>query len=823
MTVNASNDVNHTQHSATALATVATPHATLTVGGAIVTTPVSGGGTASYAMTVVNTGPDPATNLVLVNQVSGNQSFTSATCTATGGATCPATVGVVTNVGTLPVGGQITLNVNALVNATANGAITDTITATADNSFSVNGNSAVAVGQAVSSVGNVTVVGSAPSTPVPSGGAASFAMTITNTGPGVVGPIQLVDTVGGNLTLQGITCSAAGGATCPSVPGPQMTVATLPVNGSLTFTVATTVQAGTQGSIINTLDAAVTGGTTGRVSGVAIGSAYSADLSVEAVSPSGPLTGGSTAAFTMVVTNNGPSTSQNVTLTNTLGAGATLGSISCIATAGATCPAAPTSPISVPSIPASGVLTFTVPFTVAASTSTPVTDTFTATAAGDGRTGNNSATGSVSVVAVDLTLSQSAPATVPFGTNAVFTAIVANQSRVAASDVAVSYALTGAAGTTATVGCTPSVGATCPTTLGSSMTVPSLPAGAYLTFTFTAPVPTTVAGSKTITNTVTISSPEDANPTGSPATTTTTAADPRNGTYTLYAANGHAYSMAINFDNASYTITGNGQTITKAFSADTSNGCNNCYTVTGGSPVAKFRTAVNLIVGGEDFGSGAVLPYIAGVTFGTTIEQLGALYGGPYNLVFQTFAANGTSTIAPATVRFSGNVMQVCTATSPVATPATCPASQLQSYTVTVDPTTFTYTATNTSGPGSFSFQLAQTGASTVLLGSNLVSGVGQSFYGLPDAAAIAGGSLEGASLDHNWVTMILTPNSYSYTGQLGGTDHATLSHISANSGPFSMLTGTLTNGSPVYVMQAYPVAIAFGVGTSGLLQVTVP
>jgi uncharacterized repeat protein (TIGR01451 family) len=822
MTAKAANDVTNTQHSATATATVSSPHASLVVSGTGPAQPVPGGGTAVFAMSVVNSGPDPATNLKLVNTVSGNQTFAGATCTASGGAACPAAVGIVTSVGTLPVGGEIVINVSATVDANTNGAITDTMQATADNSFSVGGNSAVAIGQAFSAVGNVSISGVGPSS-VASGGPANFAMTVANAGPDVVSSIQLVDAVGGNLTLQSVSCSAAGGATCPAALGPQMTVTNLPVNGSLVFNVATTVAAGTQGSIINTMDATVTGGVVSHVTGVAVGSAYSADLSVAGTPPPGPLPGGATAAFTMVVMNNGPGTSQNVNITNAFSAGITgAGAIVCSATGGATCPAALGSSMTVPTLPANGVLSFTVPFTITVGTNGPVSDTMTVTAAGDNRPGNDSDTATVVSASADLGVSETGSPQVNAGSNAVFTATVANGSQTDASNVTITYSLTGPAGNSAAIACTPSTGATCPAVLGSTMTVPTLSAGRYLIFTFTVPVPSAAAGQGAITNTVTVASAGDPNPANNQASYATIPISPQNGTYQLYAADGNQYSMTIDFDAQTYTITGNGQNIQAAFTADAAGGG---FTVTG---VKRFRVGPDLIVGGEDFGGG-VIPYLAARVFGTTITQLAGIFGGLYDLVTLNVPAVGPVVTHAGTARVSGNVLQICQADNQVATPQTCtslPAGSLHSYAVTVSGSVYTGVDTVTGQP--YSFQMAQIGATSALLSAGTApDGSLQLRIGLPDASALAGGTSEGASTIHDWITMQLQPTSYSFTSQLGNSDSAPLSTTAPSGGPFSMLVGDrASDGAQIFVMQSYPVAIAFGGfggAASGLLQVTIP
>jgi uncharacterized repeat protein (TIGR01451 family) len=90
--------------------------------------PVVSGDVVTYTLVVSNNGPNAVTNAVLSDVPSAGQTCTTpsttATCTATGGASCPAaTVPVATLLGagmtipTLPVGGQVTVTLQCTVNA----------------------------------------------------------------------------------------------------------------------------------------------------------------------------------------------------------------------------------------------------------------------------------------------------------------------------------------------------------------------------------------------------------------------------------------------------------------------------------------------------------------------------------------------------------------------------------------------------------------------------------------------------------------------------------------------------------------------------------
>jgi uncharacterized repeat protein (TIGR01451 family) len=89
------------------------------------------GGTATYVMSVTNSGPDTVTDLVAQNTLSSGQSLVGITCGATGGAVCPAVLAATTQVPPLPAGGTLAFTVTAAIAADTIGAIANTLYASA--------------------------------------------------------------------------------------------------------------------------------------------------------------------------------------------------------------------------------------------------------------------------------------------------------------------------------------------------------------------------------------------------------------------------------------------------------------------------------------------------------------------------------------------------------------------------------------------------------------------------------------------------------------------------------------------------------------------
>jgi hypothetical protein len=670
---------------------------------------------------------------------------------------------------------------------------------------------------------NIVVSGSGPSGIVTGGAAVNFVMAVTNNGPSAATNFNVFDNVGSGLTLTSITCVASGGAACPATVSVLTAIQQLPAGGTLTFKVAANVGQLVSGTVSNQLSVDVTTNPDHAAdSFVATVTVVSADLSVAATPPPGPLPGGSGASFTATVTNNGPATSQNVSITNTLSAGVSAaGAITCAGAGGAVCPTSLGPTMVVPSIPVSGVLTLTIPFTVKPGTNGPVSDTVAVSATTDPRSGNNSATATVGAQSPDLSVSETGSAQVGAGSDAVFTAMVSNLSTSNASNVTVSYSLTGPVENAATVvTCTPSVGAACPATLGPVMTVPTLNASRSLTFKFTVPVLANAVGQGVIVNTVAASINGDPNLANNQASFTSTPINANNGPYELYAANGNKYLMTIDFDAGSYTITGNGQNLQASFSPDPAVGG---YRV---SDTTRFRLAPNLIVGGQDFGTG-VLPYLAGRVFGTNVQQLGGIFGGVYDLMTLNIPVGGGPAVTHAgTAKASGNVMLICQSDTQVYVPQACPAASLHTFSLSV--ANNVYTGTDTSTQQTYTFQLAIIGATVSLLSAGTAAdGSQQLRIGLPDSL-FSSRITQGASTTNDWITMTVTPTSYSFTSVLGDSDSAVLAPIISHaSAPFSMLVGNrATDAAQIFVMQSYPLSVAFGgFGglASGLLQVTVP
>lgn len=405
----------------------------------------------------------------------------------------------------------------------------------------------------------------------------------------------------------------------------------------------------------------------------------------------------------------------------------------------------------------------------------------------------------------DMSVTQSGPATVGAGGTVTFSAVVLNAGRTDVSGITVSQSLS--PNYTVAVGCTPSAGAMCPTQLGAVITIPLLPAGRWLTLSYQAQVP--IDSRSAIVNQVQVSSAGDPNGSNNLSNFTTTAINASNGTYVAYAADGRQYDFTVDFDALQYTMSGNGQSVRKAFSASGSE-----YVVAGN---ARLRIAPDLVVGSHDFGSGTV-PFVAARSFLSTLAD------SAYNLATVNVAVGVPATTHPGTARISGNSLLVCQTDIGVYASQNCPVV-LTSYQLSANADVFG--GVDSAGQP-FAFRLARSGGSVVLLSAQTApDGSQQLRVGLQESAGLTWGTLFGPTGTGDWITMVLDPTNISYA-VLGTTtnDQAGLQKIS-NAGPFAMMFGKrLTDSADIYVLQNSPLAIAIGAfdGTAnGMFQVAVP
>lgn len=790
-------------------------------------------GSAVYTMVVTNAGPDTAVNASLATTVSSDLTLVPAaiSCIPTAGAVAPTLQADGTLlVPSIPVNGVLTCSVPVTVMPATNGLAVVTMTASSVGDGKTANNSATASVSATL-VSDLSVVGTPPIGPLLTPNTA-FTMTVSNLGPADATAVVLTNTLGPNLALaRPIACAASGGAVAPTLQADGTLLApSIPFNGVLTCNVPVTVAAGNTGTAFDTLTVssccdlrAANNSATAAVS-----TTLSNNLNVVA-NPAAPLVaGGGSTVFSFAVGNTGPSTAFNVALTNALSPNLSLaGGIACTASGAAVTPVVVAGILTSAAIPAGDSLTCNVPVTVTAGANGNVYSTFTVSAANDQRSIDNAATAVTTAVSSDLGVSASAATQVAAGSAVTLNAFVVNpRGQGPATDVVVTWAMTGPSGTTfAAPTCTASGGAVCPSGIGpNSISVPSLIPGGQLQLSFVASTASSSRGN--IVNTVSVSSEGDPNAANNSATATTAVVDGRSGSYLVFGADGQPNaSLAISFSDdgssGQYTMTsGANVSASFPFTLDASTGD---YVVSGS---ARFRIAQDLLAGGHDFGNG-VLPYLAVRSFATTLA--GA--AGSYNLATRNLASGGATTTHGGTAVLSGNTLSICQSDlAVVASVNNCAAADRKDYFVTA---TGSGAFTAVLGAESYTFSVANSGAAKVLLSTG--SAVDQSLQfrvGLQDSSlGVISSNVRGASTRADFLAIALNN-----PGVAAGTvdymtplDSAALVRIpnSTFTGPFSMLTGSrAADSARIYVMQAVPLVVALGdfaSPASGFLQIGLP
>lgn len=793
--------------------------------GPLVTSP------AVYTMLVTNAGPDAANDVVLTTSVSTDLSFSPAdiSCVPTAGASVPVLQADGTLlVATLPLNAVLTCSVPVTLLPAINGFAIVNMTATGIGDSRPSNNTGSASVSATL-VNDLEVVGTAPVGPLTSANA-TFTMAISNLGPAAAPNVVITNVLGPNLTAGGpIACTSTGGAVVPTLqPDGTLLSPLIPLNGVLTCSIPVVVSAGNTGSVFDTLTVSnccdilrPSNNTATAVVSTTLGN----NLTVTANPGPGSTPGGGSTTFTFLVGNSGPSTAFNVSLSNALSPNLTLSApVSCAPSAGAAAATLVGGVLTSASIPPGGLLTCSVPVTVTAGANGNVFSTFTASAAGDQRTSDNSGTAVTLAVSSDVGVSQTGPAQIAAGNPATFDGFVVNPTgQGTATNLVITWNTSGPPGTTFAPSCLATGGATCPSVLGQTMTLPFLVAGGQLRFSFVATTSATDRGP--ITSTLSVASDGDPNLGNNAATTTITAVDGRNGSYLVFAADGQPnYSLALAFNDdatsGTYTMTTAGGSAPFSFALDP--GGSGDFVVAGSG--ARFRIAQDIVVGNHNFGSGLV-PYVAARSFTSLLGTI----AGTYDLATRNVPTAGAATTHAGTAVISGNTLSICQSDTPatVAAVVACDPAARKDYFVSVNGTTFT-----AQGSGdSFTFQAANIGATKVLLSVGVASdGSQQLRIGVPDSTVgLIPAVLRGADTAGNFqqITLTTTTTGSNYVTSAPVVS-AALARVNLSiAGPFGMLTGPRsTDGAAIYVMEAAPLAVTIGgVGTaaSGYLQVAVP
>ncbi len=363
------------------------------------TGPVILGNPVTYSLTLANSGPGAATNIVLTNQFPSNVNLTSITIPQ---GSCSGTTLITCTIPTLAAGAQIVIQL--VGTSTAVGNALNQANVYFDGSDPAPSNNTAFASTAVLLPGaNLAVAMTAAPFAVFQGQTVTFSIAVANAGPSVANNAVLTNPVpSGTVAISAVSstgsCTLGATITC--------TLGALGSGASASVTIV--LRANQQGTLNNT--ASVTSGTTdpdtsdntaGASVSVGPPAAAIADLGITLTATPDPAGTSLPIAYTAVATNSGPDTAVATSVSLTLPAGATL--LSATTTDGSCAGSGPVV-CSIPAFANGATATITVNLTVPAAGSAAVTASISSSA-GDPVPANDSATATVAVVdSADLAL-----------------------------------------------------------------------------------------------------------------------------------------------------------------------------------------------------------------------------------------------------------------------------------------------------------------------------------------------------------------------------------------------------------------------------------
>jgi uncharacterized repeat protein (TIGR01451 family) len=491
-------------------------------------------------MVVTNNGPSGATNVEVVDTLPAGLTFDS----ATGGTVTAPTGGnqtVIVNVGSLASGASTTVTITANVEQSAAANLTNNAvvrSTESTNGFDTNtANNSANETTAVQSNIDLQITKTDSVDPVVAGNSFVYTLIVTNAGPSDATGVVVTDDLPDGLQITSATStigtvslpSSAQDTTGANPDDMTVSIGNLATGATATVTVNATVLPGTRANLSNvasvtTADAGMNETNTANNSATEPTTVNSeVDLVITKTDSTDPVIAGNALSYTLTVTNNGPSTANNVTVTDVLPSGVTFTSTS--ASQGSAANGSGTVTGSLGTIAPGASATVTINVNVNEATRGTLSNTASVTSTEtDSNTANNSATQPTTVNAsVDLAITKVDDID-PITPNSTltYTMVVTNNGPSQATGVVVNDTLpTGLTfvSATSTVGTATNAGNVITGNIGT------LNSGASATITVTATVDSTASGQ--LVNTATVSGTEtDSNQSNNSATQNTDIAIP---------------------------------------------------------------------------------------------------------------------------------------------------------------------------------------------------------------------------------------------------------------------------------------------------------
>ncbi len=370
--------------------------------------PVKPGEALVYTIIVTNNGPSDATLVQMTDNLPDGIRITSAT-SSVGTVTVPASAqdtnptnneDLVVAIGNLANGASATITINAVVLPGTTGTLSNTATVVSTDASQVDvdpDNNTDTETTALTPEIDLAITKTDSIDPAIAGSPLSYTITVTNDGPSTATNVALTDNLPAGVTFTSATSSQ--GTVTHTAGVVSGNLGTLAPGASATVTLLVGVNSATRGTITNTANvtatetdadpsnnsASQTTNINGRV-----------DLAITKVDSADPVVAGSALSYTIVVTNNGPSTATGVVVTDTLPS--SLVFVSGNSSIGSVTNAGNVVTANVGTLASGASATITLNTTVVSGTTGTITNTASVTVTEtDTNTGNNSATQTTNV------------------------------------------------------------------------------------------------------------------------------------------------------------------------------------------------------------------------------------------------------------------------------------------------------------------------------------------------------------------------------------------------------------------------------------------
>ncbi|MBX3401689.1 MAG: DUF11 domain-containing protein [Gemmataceae bacterium] len=287
----------------------------------------------TYTIVVTNTGPSAVTGATVADTLPAALTGVSWTSTVAGGASMTnggtGSGNTLAAVANLPSGGSVTFTVDATLDPAFTGTLSNSATVMAPVGVTdpTPGNNTATDTSVADPRADLRITKTDGTATVIPGQGVTYTIVVTNVGPSAVTGASIADALPGALTGVSWTSSVAGGASVTSggtgSGNTLAAVANLPSGGSVTFTVSATLNPAFTGTLSNTATVSAPAGVTDPTPGNNTATETStadptADLIVVKSDGGAVVTPGEVIIYNLTLTNNGPSHTGAITLTDAI-------------------------------------------------------------------------------------------------------------------------------------------------------------------------------------------------------------------------------------------------------------------------------------------------------------------------------------------------------------------------------------------------------------------------------------------------------------------------------------------------------------------------